>query len=116
LLVEDHASSLRAIAALLRRDGHEVCTATSMATARAAAQANPLDWVISDLGLPDGSGTELMTELHAEHGLRGIALTGYGADDEIAQSRAAGFVAHLVKPVSLPDLRRVLAELGVARR
>jgi len=115
LLVEDHASSLQAISALLRRDGHQVVPAATIAAALAAAAAHKIDLVISDVGLPDGPGTELMKELRARYGLSGIALTGYGSDEDIASTRAAGFVTHLVKPILASELRGAIAALAVAK-
>ncbi|HEX2852544.1 MAG TPA: chemotaxis protein CheB [Opitutaceae bacterium] len=114
LLVEDHVTTLITLARLLRRDGHEVTTAKTMAEGLAAAAARTFDLVISDLGLPDGTGTELMEKLRAAYGLRGIALSGYGMEEDIARSRDAGFITHLVKPVSIAELRRVLAALPPA--
>ncbi len=108
LLVEDHQETLQVLSRLLRRTGHSVCTASSIAGARDAASAETFDLVISDLGLPDGTGHELMEHLRATHGLRGIALSGYGMDEDLRRSAEAGFVAHLVKPVNISDLRRVL--------
>jgi DNA-binding response OmpR family regulator len=82
-----------------------------MAAAVAAAAAQDFDLVISDLELPDGSGVELMLELRAQHGLRGIALSGYGMEDDLVRTRAAGFNRHLVKPVTMTELRRTIASL-----
>jgi signal transduction histidine kinase len=111
LLVEDHESTLETLAYQLRRDGHHVVTAPTMAAALAAAGADKFDLVISDLGLPDGTGNELMEKLRADYGLRGIALSGYGMEEDLVRSRAAGFVSHLVKPVRIADLRTALAGL-----
>jgi CheY-like chemotaxis protein len=80
--------------------------------------AGACDLVISDLGLPDGSGYELMSRLRADFGSVGIALTGYGTEEDIELSKKAGFVLHLVKPVRVSDLEAALArcaELGPAR-
>jgi signal transduction histidine kinase len=112
LLVEDHENTLQALSMLLRRDGHHVITASTVANALALAATQPLDLVISDLGLPDGTGTELMEKLRADHGLRGIALSGYGMEDDLARTLDAGFVAHLVKPVSIADLRRAVVAVA----
>jgi len=111
LLVEDHADTAQAMADLLRTLGHEVTVAGTVAGALEAAQTPKpdLDLVISDLGLPDGSGLELMREL-AGHGLRGIALSGYGMDEDIQRSREAGFTAHLTKPVSLQTLQEAILQ------
>ena len=93
---------------MLERDGHSVKTAGDVAAALAVARAHTFDLVISDLGLPDGSGTELMEKLRDTYGLRGIALSGYGMEDDLLRSRAAGFLAHLVKPTSLAEIRRAI--------
>jgi PAS domain S-box-containing protein len=109
LLVEDHEPTLQVISTLLSRDGYEVITASSVAGALTVANTGRFDLVISDLGLPDGTGITLMQKLREAYGLRGIALSGYGMEEDQARSLEAGFVAHLVKPVRVAELRRVLA-------
>ena len=111
LLVEDHEATLAVLARLLTRAGYTVTTATSVAEARSVAEGASFDLVISDIGLPDGTGIELMEALHREHGLRGIALTGYGMEDDLRRSREVGFVEHLVKPVDFAQLRRAISRL-----
>jgi signal transduction histidine kinase len=113
LMVEDHLSTLNVLSLLLRRDGHRVVTAATTAEALAAAAVNTFDLVVSDLGLPDGSGTSLMAILRTAYGLRGIALSGYGMEDDIVRSRDAGFVTHLVKPIATIDLRRAIAAFNL---
>ncbi len=108
LLVEDHLATLKTLGQLLKNDGHRVITATNVTEALAATAVNTFDLVISDLGLPDGTGNELMEKLRSAYGLRGIALSGYGMEEDLARSRAAGFVTHLVKPVAMADLRHAL--------
>jgi CheY-like chemotaxis protein len=115
LLVEDHEPTMQVLTRLLTRAGHHTVAAQSLAEARAAAAKETFDAVISDLGLPDGTGVELMQNLKAAHGLRGIALSGYGTDEDLRRSEAAGFVVHLVKPVDFNDLRRALREFVRAR-
>ena len=110
LVVEDHEGTRQVLTRLLTRDGHHVVEAASLAAARAAATTQRFDAVISDLGLPDGTGIELMKELRTTHGLRGIVLSGYGMEEDLRRSREAGFVAHLVKPVDMNDLRRALRQ------
>src|SRR5207253_3168692 len=94
--------------------GHRVTTADSLADGLAAADREPFDLVVSDLGLPDGSGLDLMRRLHARTGVPGIALSGFGTDDDLRRSREAGFVAHLTKPIDLNALeaaiRRVVSD------
>ncbi len=114
LLVDDHVNTLQTLGVVLRRDGHHVITATNIAEALGAAAANKFDLVISDLGLPDGLGTELMKTLRATYGLRGIALSGYGMEADVARSHEAGFTVHLVKPVPLAELRRSIATFGIS--
>jgi signal transduction histidine kinase/ActR/RegA family two-component response regulator len=111
LVVEDHASTLHALVQLLRRDGHEVTAASSVAEALNEAQRHTFDLVLSDLGLPDGTGLELMETLRTRHGLSGIALSGYGTEDDIHRARSAGFATHLTKPVAVGDLRHALERL-----
>ncbi len=111
LLVEDHEATLAVLERLLTRAGHTVFTAASVQAAREVAARTRVDGVISDIGLPDGSGIDLMTELSTTYGLSGIALSGYGMDDDVQRSRAAGFVTHLVKPVDFSQLRKALTLL-----
>ncbi len=111
LLVEDHQATLQVLSRLLGNRGHRVVTASTVADARAAAAEFDFDMVISDLGLPDGTGIELMAHLRDAHGLRGIALSGYGMDEDLRRSKEAGFAAHLIKPVEASELHRVLRAL-----
>jgi CheY-like chemotaxis protein len=68
--------------------------------------------VISDIGLPDGDGYTLMTELRlAQPDLIGIAISGYGMEEDLYRSRAVGFATHLIKPIQIGDLERVLADI-----
>jgi PAS domain S-box-containing protein len=112
LIVDDHENTLKSLQQLLRRRGHEVVTAGNVAEALMAASRGKFDLVISDLGLPDGTGTELMEKLRDLYGLRGIALSGYGLEDDVARTRKAGFVAHLVKPVQFAELHKLITSLS----
>jgi two-component system CheB/CheR fusion protein len=112
LLVEDHEPTREVLTRLLTRAGHQVTTARCLEEARAAALAQSFDAVVSDLGLPDGTGIELMAHLRSAHNLRGIALSGYGMDEDLQRSRDAGFVTHLVKPVDVHQLRHALRILA----
>jgi CheY-like chemotaxis protein len=116
LLVEDHVDTADMIATVLGLEGHDVAATGTVAAALAAVARDGLfDLVISDLGLPDRSGLDLMRELRASGcGLPGIALSGFGADHDLEQSRDAGFSAHLVKPAEphqlLEAIQRVARE------
>jgi CheY-like chemotaxis protein len=112
LLVEDHADTRRIMEGLLRRDRHSVTSAGSASEALDLAATETFDLVISDLGLPDRTGTELMAELRARHGLRGIAVSGYAMEDDLLRCREAGFACHLTKPLRLDRLRRMILELS----
>jgi PAS domain S-box-containing protein len=115
LLVEDHADTAAILVRLLRRMGHDVLHAGGIAAALVTAQeemrGDGIDFVLSDLGLPDGSGIELMRELSGKYHLRGIALSGFGMESDIEQSRAAGFARHLIKPIDIAVLRSAIAEV-----
>ena len=99
LLVDDHRESLELLARLLRKCGHSVQTATRMDEALRDVRRSRFDLLVSDIGLPDGSGTEIMRAIRAEQGVPGIALTGYGEDDNVRACEEAGFAARLLKPV-----------------
>ncbi|MEA2604921.1 MAG: hypothetical protein QOF89_5913 [Acidobacteriota bacterium] len=114
LLVEDHADTAEALAALLEALGHRITVAGTVGDALAAAAANGhIDLVISDLGLPDGSGLDLMRELAGRYRLPGIALSGYGMEEDVRQSRDAGFARHLTKPVTLDLIKDVIEQVRV---
>ncbi|HEV7519147.1 MAG TPA: ATP-binding protein [Thermoanaerobaculia bacterium] len=117
LLVEDHLDTALAMAELLRALGHRVTTAAGVGAGLAAAavamvtgNGSAIDLVVSDLGLPDGSGHDLMRELKSRYGLSGIALSGYGMEEDVHQSREAGFDRHLTKPVSIQVLAAAIRE------
>jgi CheY-like chemotaxis protein len=112
LLVEDHEPTRATLALLLNRRSFDVVTAGCLAEARTLAEQGEFDLLISDIGLPDGSGYDLMTNLRDRRGLKGIALSGYGMEQDIARSQAAGFVAHLTKPVRVKSLESALAAAG----
>ena len=117
LIVEDHGDSAEMLEAVLEVEGHEVVKVADVATALDAIGRARFDVLLSDLGLPDRSGLELIRELRSR-GLRipAIALSGYGQKQDIEHSRAAGFAEHLVKPLR-PDhltqaIRRVVRSGG----
>jgi PAS domain S-box-containing protein len=120
LMVDDHADTRAAMRRLLERCGYQVTTADSVEAALRKATDTPVDILISDIGLPDGSGLEIMRHLRDRgrdgggggHGpVRGIALSGFGMEEDIRKSREAGFEHHLTKPVTFDRLRSVLLQL-----
>jgi PAS domain S-box-containing protein len=105
LLVEDHEDTLRVISRLLERLGYVVRAARSVGEALALAEGERFDLLISDLNLPDGSGLDIMRAVKERHGLRGIALSGFGREGDIQRCRDAGFETHLTKPVDFQALK-----------
>jgi signal transduction histidine kinase/ActR/RegA family two-component response regulator len=116
LLVEDHEPTLRAMERLLRQIGHRVTGVSSVASASVAAAHDGFDLIISDLGLPDGSGLDVMRQVRDRYAGRAIALTGYGMDADITASRDAGFAEHLTKPVDLDSLQAAIARVRADQR
>ncbi len=116
LLVEDHSDTADALADLLRIQGHDVQVAGSIEQALDVAAAAGFDLVVSDLGLPDGSGQDLMRSLSRRYNLRGIALSGYGMEDDVRRSREAGFEQHLTKPVNLQALEAAIQQVAANTR
>lgn len=120
LLVEDHADSAGILARLLTRIGYRVTIARSVEQATATLQRETFGIVISDIGLPDGSGNDILRALRRSEGpnreVCAIALTGYGMDDDVAATRDAGFDEHITKPVNFAYLREVVQRLLAAER
>ena len=112
LLVEDHVDSGRALRQLLTAAGHTVQWGSDVATGISLARRQRFDLLISDLELPDGSGLDVMRTLRREGStLPGITLSGYSQEQDFAQSREAGFAAHLSKPVTLEVLLASIREV-----
>jgi PAS domain S-box-containing protein len=109
LLLEDHEPTLEILARLLRRNGYDVGTAKRISEARHLVQTEPWDVLISDLGLPDGSGFDFLKSLRAANiDLPAIALSGYGMEHDVNASKEAGFGEHLTKPVEWIKLHAAL--------
>lgn len=115
LLVEDHPDTARQIGRLISREGHHVTSAGSVAQALQLAAQQTFDLLVSDLGLPDGSGHDLMRQLAHEHSFAGIALSGYGMEEDVRASLAAGFSLHLTKPIHWPELKKAMDEMLKSR-
>ena len=72
------------------------------------AKNHEFDLLISDIGLPDGSGVELMQKIREISPLPGIALSGFGMQHDIERSKEAGFLEHLTKPINFAQLQAVI--------
>lgn len=117
LLVEDNEDSRFCVGALLESEGYRVQTAEDMRSALDLNQKHSFDLLITDVGLPDGSGRDLLQKMRVTNPqLEGIAITGYGSPQDILKTKAAGYLAHLVKPVAFGKLHRAIRTLyGRAR-
>jgi CheY-like chemotaxis protein len=113
LIVDDHHDTLLAMADLLEMMGYAVETADSVAAALRTVEGGRFDVVISDIGLPDGSGLDLMRQLLARTPVRGIALSGFGMEEDQRRSLEAGFSEHLTKPIDLQQLEQALLRVTV---
>jgi two-component system CheB/CheR fusion protein len=112
LLVDDHPDTCAALERLLKLRGHHVAAAHNMRGAlEIAGRDRSFDLLISDVGLPDGNGTDLLRVLRASRPIRGIAISGFGMDSDIGKSLDAGFAEHLVKPVKLEKLEAAIARV-----
>ncbi len=117
LFVEDHENTAEVLGRLLRRAGHEVVHGATLEEGKRLGSTGGYDLVISDLGLPDGTGLELMAFLREGHPqLPGIALSGFGTQADMLASRAVGFANHLVKPVEWRHLEETIRDVVQAAK
>lgn len=116
LLVDDHRDTAEILRRLLSWRGYEVRIAGSITQAVEVAEDYPFDILISDIGLPDGRGTDLLIRLQdrSERPINAIAMSGFGMEEDIQRSRRAGFAEHLIKPVELDALQQAIARLTPA--
>jgi PAS domain S-box-containing protein len=110
LLVEDHRGTLTLMSKLLTSLGHHLATAATVKDALALAERQELDLVISDIGLPDGTGHDVMRALRSRYAIKGIAVSGFGMDEDVRQSLDAGFDKHLIKPIDLEKLKAAIQQ------
>jgi signal transduction histidine kinase/CheY-like chemotaxis protein len=111
LVVDDHHDTCTGMKMMLERRGYDITVAYSADQAVEKARAQDFDLIISDIGLPDRSGYELMRELQAIRHLRGIALSGFGMEHDVSKARAAGFSEHLTKPINFERLEEAIHHL-----
>ena len=110
LVVDDHEDTCTGMKMMLQRRGYDITVAHTADQALAKVQAENFDLLISDIGLPDRSGYELMREVSGK-GLRGIALSGFGSEHDISKARDAGFAEHLTKPINFDKLEETIRGL-----
>lgn len=111
LVVEDHEATRTVLERLLKHNGHQVTSASNLQDALTAFTTSHFDAIISDLGLPDGSGFDLMERVQKIRAVPAIALSGYGMEGDLQRTKEAGFFAHLVKPVKIDQLLQLLAQV-----
>jgi nitrogen-specific signal transduction histidine kinase/CheY-like chemotaxis protein len=111
LLVEDNKETLRCLTEILGCF-HAVRPAAMLSSALTLATTEEFDLVLSDIELPDGTGLELMHELRKTHATPGIAMSGFGSEDDIRLSRSAGFAEHLTKPIDIRSLEKVIRRVA----
>jgi signal transduction histidine kinase len=111
LLVDDHHDTCISMKRMLERRGYEITVAHSADQAVEKVRTQDFDLLISDIGLPDRSGYELMREVRLNKNLPGIALSGFGTEQDVNQARAAGFSEHLTKPINFERLEKTIQNL-----
>jgi CheY-like chemotaxis protein len=109
LVVDDHADTLKVMVRLLTAFGHEVTTASTVAMA--AEKGGGFDLLITDLGLPDGSGVDVLKNLRQHGQVPAIVISGYGSADDIRTCTEAGFNRHLTKPIDLMELKATIDQV-----
>ena len=97
---------------LLTHFGYNVSIASTLEEALTSVRSQPFDAILSDIGLPDGTGYDLISEAKRTEGVKAVALTGYGMSHDVRRSKEAGFDFHLTKPVDVAELRTVLRKLS----
>jgi CheY-like chemotaxis protein len=115
LVVDDNEDAAASLAALLRMSGYHVFMAPNGREALRQASAHPPDVILLDIGLPDLDGCEVARRLRLTPGLertRLVAMTGYAQDEHRRATQAAGFDAHLVKPVEPGELVKAIEATG----
>ena len=111
LLVDDHYDTCIGMKRMLERRGYKITVAHSAEQAVEKVRIEDFDLLISDIGLPDRSGYELMRELRVNKDLPGIALSGFGSEQDVKQAREAGFSEHLTKPINFERLEKTIQNL-----
>jgi len=112
LVVEDHSDTLEALSRLLSRFGHEISVADRAQNALNMIDSKQFDVVLCDIALPDGNGYDVIAQAKRRQPVKAVALTGFGATEDIERGREAGFDFHLTKPVDFHELRAVLGQIA----
>ena len=108
LLVEDHRDTRHTLSRLLTHFGHQIFVADNRQSALEMVRSEKFDVVLSDIGLPDGSGYDVISQAKRKQPIKAVAITGFGTDEDVRRGKEAGFDFHLVKPIDFNELRNVL--------
>jgi signal transduction histidine kinase len=111
LLVDDHHDTCIGMKRMLERHGYKITVAHSAEQAVEKVRSEEFDLLISDIGLPDRSGYELMREVRLNKDLPGIALSGFGSEQDVYLAKEAGFAEHLTKPINFERLEKTIQTL-----
>jgi PAS domain S-box-containing protein len=112
LLVEDHGDTRQTLSRLLSHFGHQISIADNRQSALEIVQSQKFDVVLSDIGLPDGTGYEVIAQAKRNQPIKAVAITGFGTNEDVRRGKEAGFDFHLVKPIDFHELRTVLDQVG----
>ena len=113
LLIEDHNDTRQTLSRLLTHFGHQISVADNTQSALEIVQSQKFDVVLSDIGLPDGSGYDVISQVKRKQPVKAVAITGFGTDEDVRRGKEAGFDFHLIKPIDLHELRNVLDQVAV---
>jgi len=112
LVADDDADTLKLMALLLERHGCDVRVAGTFQEAQELAKSGECELLISDIGLAEESGLELMRDLKSRYGLKGIAISGHIEPQDVREAKVAGFDHFLAKPISVDQLLKAVGELA----
>jgi len=110
-LVENHFDTRKYLTLYLKQMGHTIASAQSMEEALETIPNGDWDLLISDIGLPDGDGWELMERLGDSRPPNAVAMSGFGTSTDWEKSKAVGYRDHLIKPIDLDEIDRILADV-----
>ncbi|HEX4086365.1 MAG TPA: response regulator [Chthoniobacteraceae bacterium] len=111
--MENHQDTLIGLTRYLEQMDHEVFSASTMNESLAALRKIQIDILLSDIGLPDGSGWELLQRANLPESVYAVAMSGFGMNADRARSKAAGYRRHLLKPFDPQILDEILAEVAL---
>jgi len=112
LLVDDHKDTAYALMQVLTRLGYDVSTAEGFHDALRLAAGKDFDLLVSDIGLPDGNGLDLLKQIRERQRINGIAISGFGMEEDLQRGREAGFVDYLIKPINLDRLQAAIRQVA----